>query len=80
MSKLAKLAQKLNDDFRVIVDGAFFDKFNTKSRTAWSFFQDRVVSVREDGEDLTPEQARWLEAYSDGYAAAMNIVREAAEL
>lgn len=74
-TKLEKMANKLNDDFRGKIVEAMQAKFGLEVENNFSIFDMRLHTSRVDGEDFTPEQHAYLEAYSTGFGQAMSIVR-----
>lgn len=78
MRKLDKLALAMNDDFRDYLSKAFAERWpSVDIKHEWSFFADRLVTTRVDGEDFTPEQHAFIAAWSDGYGCALRVVRMA---
>lgn len=75
-TKLQKMHNQLNENFRPLIDAAFKGKFGIEIETVFNWGSMRLISVRTDGEPFTPEQEAFLSAYGDGYAAAMNQVRD----
>lgn len=75
-TKIEKCHRKINDAFCKTLDAAFQAKFQRECETSFSIFSMRMFSTPKDGGDFTPEQHQWIGAFSDGYATAMNMVRE----
>lgn len=75
-TKLQKLANTLNEEFREKLTEACREKFGIEVEHRFDFFgSGRLVTTRVDGEDFTPEQHAFIGAYSDGFGAALTIVR-----
>jgi hypothetical protein len=70
-TKLEKMAQQLDANFRNCLDVEFEKRFGIKLCTSWDFASWALVSNREDGQDLTKEQKDFTTGYSEGYLAAM---------
>lgn len=78
MRKLEAMASTLNDDFRDHLAEAMAEKFNgLEVETHVNIWQMCLVTTRVDGEDFTPEQYAWMQAWSDGYGKALSLVRSA---
>jgi hypothetical protein len=75
VTKLEKMARELNDNFSEKMNAAFLEKFGVALNTSFSLMSMSLVSSREDGQDMTPEQRSFAEGYSEGYATAMGMVR-----
>lgn len=75
-TKIEKCHRKINDAFAGALDAAFFAKFQRECETRYSIFSMTMVSAPKDGGSFTPEQFSWIEAFSDGYGKAMNMVHE----
>ena len=75
-TKLEKMARELNGRFTDELDAAFQVKFGVTLETTWNIFSMQLVSLREDGEDMTPEQHAFVTGYSQGYGKALEMVRE----
>lgn len=75
-TKLQKMADKLNDEFRNLLDAEFEKRYGLKLITEFNIFSMKMISYREDEEELTLEQMNFVAGYSEGYAAAMNQVRD----
>ncbi len=76
LTKLAKMAKQLNEQFREILPAAFEKKFNRKVTTSWNLFEMSLVTRAEDEQDFTPEQLAFIQTFSDGYEAAMVQVKD----
>lgn len=76
LTKIEKCQRKINDAFSGKLSEDFREKFQREIETRFSIFSMALVSTPTDGEDFTPEQHAWVEAYSVGYLAAMNQVWE----
>jgi hypothetical protein len=74
-TKLEKCANMLNEAFRTKLPAAFHAKFGAELETSFNLFSMSLVSRRVDGADFTPEQYAWVEAYSDGFGDALELVR-----
>ena len=74
-TKLQKMADKLNEDFRTKIVEAMKEKFGIEVENEFSIFDMRLHTTRVDGEDFTAEQHAYLEAFSTGFGEAMNLVR-----
>lgn len=77
-TKLGRMARTLNDDFRDHLAKAMREKFGLEVETLFSIVAGALVTTRADGEDFTPEQMAWMQAWSDGYGVALDLVRRAA--
>jgi hypothetical protein len=75
MTKLERMANRLNGDFRNHLHQAFLDRFGKKLVTRYSFMLDRLVSELPDGADFTLEESMFVVGYADGYAKALKTVR-----
>jgi L-cystine uptake protein TcyP (sodium:dicarboxylate symporter family) len=75
ITKLEQCANVVNNAFSEKLNAAFKAKFGIALTTGANLFSMTLVSQREDDEDFTPEQRDWIAAYSDGYAAALKLVR-----
>lgn len=64
----------LNDEFRVKITEVMRKRYGVEVENTWGFIAQRLVTRRADGEDFTLEQMRFLEGYSEGFAAAMELV------
>jgi hypothetical protein len=77
MRKLQEMASTLNEEFRDHLADAMREKFDgLEVETTANIFAMRLVTRRVDGEDFTPEQIAWLEAWSEGYGKALDRVRD----
>lgn len=74
-TKLEKLADKLNEEFRSLLPAEMLKRFNIETETYFNIFAMELITTRKDGTDFTPEQMQYLAGYSEGYAAAMKIVK-----
>lgn len=75
-TKIEKCHRKINDAFSNKLSEDFREKFQREIETRFSIFSMSLVSTPTDGEEFTPEQHAWVDAYSAGYLAAMNQVWE----
>jgi len=73
-TKLEKMADKLNEDFRTKIIEAMREKFGIEVENEFSIFDLRLHTTRIDGKDFTVEQHTYLEAFSAGFGEAMNLV------
>jgi len=73
--KLQKMAEKLNEDFRDKVVEEMRDRFGIEVENNFNIVDMKFYTSRIDGEDFTPSQRIYLEAYSKGFGEAMSIVR-----
>jgi hypothetical protein len=73
-TKAEKMRKKLNVEYRTKFDEAFHSKFGLVVTTGYNIFVMALVTEREDGKKLNKVQRDWAKAYSDGYAAAMDVV------
>lgn len=78
MSKLEKMASKLNNDFRSICDTSMLKRFGVVTKTEFNIFDMQLRTSREDGKTFTSDQSQFLSGFSEGYAEAMNAVKRAA--
>lgn len=74
-TKLEKMANKLNSDFREEIIKEMKIKFNIEVKNNFNIFDMKLHTTRVDGEDFTPEQYNYLQAYSNGFSKAMCIVK-----
>jgi hypothetical protein len=77
-TKLEKMGDQLNDQFPKVIKDSFFEKWQLSLEMGFNIFSMRCESRRMDGENFTPEQFAWIEAFSEGYTQAMLKVRQAA--
>lgn len=76
MTKLEKMARKLNDDFRDILIAEMREKFGIEVENYFDILGSmRLITTRVDEKAFTPKQLAHLRAFSDGYGKAMDIVR-----
>lgn len=80
MTKLEKIAAKLNDEFRDILAAEVKSRFDIEIETNMNILGLQIVSTRLDGEDFTSEQMQFCQIFQDGYSAAMKIVNRENEL
>jgi len=78
MTKMWRLASKLNEDFRKIIAAEMLERYGVKIETDYNLLSGNVVSTRLDGKGFTGEQIKWLRTFEEGFCAAMKIVREEA--
>lgn len=71
MNAQQKVVRKINDGFSEALSERFVGAFSVKVETAWSIFEMRSVTTREDGKQFTPEQHAWIGAFESGYLAAI---------
>jgi len=76
--KLEKMADELNEAFRDDLPAAMLEKYGMEVITTWNFISQGLVTVRRDGQDFTPDQMLFVEAYEAGYLKAMSRVQNAA--
>lgn len=74
MTKIQKLYNKVNYEFREILDKEFFNKFDEKVVTTYSYMLLRLITTREDEKEFSKEQLNWLQSFSDGYMFAMEQI------
>jgi hypothetical protein len=74
MKIVEKLHNRLNENFRVLVNEAVKEKFGIEIETNFNIFTMDLMTTRVDEEDFTQEQIDFLKAYEAGYLAAMNQV------
>ena len=81
-TKLQRITRQLNDEFREKLTEAVQEKFGIEVEHEWRGLLSpdggRLVTTRVDGADFTPEQFAFIDAYSQGYSDAMQLVRAAA--
>ena len=77
-TKLGKMADELNNEFRVKLAAAVLEKFNIEIEMNFNIMSMRLVTTKKDESDFTPEQHAYIGAFSDGYEAAMLMVRATA--
>jgi hypothetical protein len=88
MTKLEKLAQRLNDYFREALAHELQARFSIDVITECQFelgdsataflTSGRLVTTRTDKRPLTAKQRAFIDAYETGYVDAMIVVRAAA--
>ena len=76
MTKLEKMAHKLNEDFRDKLVDAVKSKFDFEIKNEFDIFSMKLIIFRKDGLELTKDQHDFIEAYSNGFIDALNIVRD----
>ena len=74
-TKLEKCARHVNDSFSDELGEKFNAKFGRELETRFNILSMQLVSSPADGQPFTPEQKAWVEAWSDGYGIALDIVR-----
>lgn len=74
--KLEKCALRVNDGFSDRLSAAFKKQFDRELEVRFNFVSMQLVSAPTDGQPYTPDQHQWVAAFSDGYAAALEIVRD----
>ncbi len=72
------LYDKVNFNFREILSKKFYEKFQVKLETYYSFIGLCLVSKREDDLPLRDEQKEWINGFELGYIAAMEQINEIA--
>ena len=77
--KLNKMARELNRDFAMIMDAFCGKELGVDTETSFAFLVDRLITTRKDGKDLEIKQLNAIKAFSEGYCAAMTMVRDAAK-
>ena len=77
-TKLKKMADELNEEFRVKLAAAVLEKFDIEIETNFNIMSMRLVTTKKDKSDFTPEQHAYISIFSEGYEAAMFMVRTAA--
>lgn len=75
-TKLEKMHDKLNKDYRDLVINTMQDKFSIEVENGWSLLDTRLTTTRVDGKNFTKQQKAYMGSFSDGFAAAMNIVSD----
>jgi len=74
-TKVEKLADKLNSDFRDKIIVAMREKFDLNVENNFSIFDMRLHTTRTDGQDFTTEQHAYLDGFSTGFGEAMDLIR-----
>lgn len=77
-TKLEKCALRVNDEFTTLLKAAFLAKFKRELDTNYNIISMNLVSQAADGKPFTQEQKKFLQAYDDGYSAALGLVRQMA--
>lgn len=77
-TKLEKCARLVNDQFGDTLVTEFAKKFGRTLVYEWNIFAMQAVSRPADGKPFTVKQKDWLQAFDEGYSAAMSIVRTTA--
>jgi hypothetical protein len=77
VTKVQKLHQKMNEDFREILKTKMRERHGVEVETTYNFLQGTVATTRTDGRAFTKGQHAWLAAFSDGFSEALRIVGEA---
>lgn len=75
--KLQIMADELNAEFRNDLPVAFLGRYGIEIETAYNLFAGKLQTNRVDGEDFTPEQKLFIEAFEYGYLKAVMRVRAA---
>lgn len=73
MTKMQKLSEEMNREFRNHLHDQFLDKFGKEIVTEFNLFSGCLVSTLIDNSDFTQQEANYIDGYSDGYAKAMNM-------
>ena len=76
MTKIEKLAKKLNEDFRDILAAEFAEEFDVELESWWNIVKNRMISSRKDGKAFTRKQLDYIQAFESGFTRAMTIVRQ----
>ena len=74
MTKVQKVAKHLNEVYPERFALAFGARFDVAVSSSFNIFAMSLVSRRNDGKDFTAEQKAWSEAFSAGFADAMEQV------
>lgn len=77
MRKLERMARTLNDEFRDHLAAAVREKHGIDVETGFNLFSGALSTSRSDGEDFTPEQMAYIEAWMAGFGKALEMVRAA---
>jgi hypothetical protein len=75
-TKIEKLYDKVNYEFRNCLDKKFFQEFEIEIETYYAFGIGRVASIRKDEELFTKEQQRWIDIFELGYSLCMDQIVE----
>ena len=77
MTKIQKLARKLNEDFRDLLAFEMVQRFGVEIETLFNIVSDtgNIVSTRKDGRSFTRAQHEFMQAFEAGFTSAMVIVR-----
>jgi len=54
-TKLEKMAEKLNADFREVLKAEMKTRYELDIETGWNFMTGSIISTRVDGEEFSPE-------------------------
>jgi hypothetical protein len=73
-TKLDKMRQELENEFRDNLHKAFYEKYKTHLTTEFNIFSMQLMSTREDRQDFTEEQHTFVAGYSEGYGKAISMV------
>ena len=79
-TKLQKMADKLNEEFRVELTKIMKEKYSINVQHEFSIISMKLHTYRTDNEDFTVEQMAFIEAYSDGFCTAMELVLKEAKI
>ena len=74
MTKLEKLAIKINSKFGKNISDAVREKYGIEVDNMFDVFSMRLTIYRVDGEQITTEQMEWIDAFSKGYGIALSMV------
>jgi hypothetical protein len=78
MTKLEKMADQLNEAFRDKLIQEMKKEFGIEVENNFNIFDMRLHTTRTDGKKFTAKQHAHLKAYSEGFGAAMSLVKQAA--
>lgn len=76
MTKREKKSEEMNEAFRDKVIEEMKERFKIDVENNWNFLDMRLVTTRVDGQKFTKEQKTFLSGYSEGFGAAMGMVRD----
>lgn len=68
------IEKRLNDEFGELLNAAFKKKFRRNLTTRWSLMTATLISEPSNDKPFTPQQKAWVEAFSEGYSTARDLV------
>ena len=73
-TKNQKMIDGLGVSFRLLLTKAMQDRFGIETETSFSIAAMGLSTMRTDGKPFTPVQMQFLAGFSEGYAAATNMI------